>query len=123
MSALCGFCGKRDAVAIDEDDHVPICGVCRDEPVPQPKAISVCERAIAVLRRVPGLTMPELAEILGMEDELPRASLTQTLCRARARGDVTAIGSKVSRRYYAVSRATDGSARVESHAASPQASV
>lgn len=98
VQPLCGFCCRRDAVQIDEDDRVPICAECRDEPTPEPKRrlSSPLHRVLSVIRRDPGLTVDDISERLCIEK--PRVS--EILSRLIARGDIRFEGKRRSRSYY-----------------------
>lgn len=100
VQPLCGFCCRRDAVQIDEDDRVPICAECRDVPTPQPKlrASSPLNRVLHVIRRDSGLTADDISERLCIEK--PRVS--EILSRLLARGDIRFEGKRRTRTYYAI---------------------
>lgn len=103
--ATCALCGGRDAATFTVLEYrvsVPACLECLAEAPIEPPAISYTQRVRAAVGRFDGVTLAELAEVLGYDhrDRKQSSHTSQVLTRLCRAGDVVAIGERNAREYH-----------------------
>lgn len=101
----CALCGGRDAATftvLEFKVSVPACLICLAEPAEITTDVPYTEKVLAALARFDGVTLTDLADVLGYDPQDRKAAshTSQVLTRQVRAGRVRAEGPRNARIYY-----------------------